>query len=686
MKRFHDIRIRRHHSRPIVQADDESGFWHGVSDEIRPRRKMNEKLKGAILKGSFVAILLCTFFAFSLVRAYDTKSRVEILTENAKIYLDSAFTSLEQGDYGGAMTEAEKADSNLKIIKLNMQSWGQDIKYLSLISNKHSAIVNLEMTLDAANLILSTVDDSQNNLSKMLNAELVKDSTSGGDQNFAIDIEKASKTFEKTINQSYSNLDKSEKIINRINVDELPGFKNSLEKARSAVSTAKKSIEGSKILASRDLPWISGANGGKRNFLLIFQNNAELRGGSGGSFGSFGIVHFEDGRYTGIDFGTNIYKIDHAFEAKTQIAPPEDLKWVVSDNTWALKDAGWAVDGPQAFEKIRWFYEEETGNKIDGVFTIDTSAFIDILRLIGQIELPSYGKTIDANNFRAETEEAVHQTYFDTPGAIEENEPKKILSDMMPIVIERLLKKISEDGGLVNVIKTFSDTLSQKHIMIYTFDKDIQNDLNKYNISGQIIPSSGDYLYINNSNLNGMKSSLSMKQNVVLDSVIDQDGNVTNTVEITRIHQGTNDWPDGTNKNMIRMILPENAKIISFEQLAGNFEQDFDKGYKNNAPYWIGEESDNFPLTFWMNTEAKTESKVRIKYTFTPKSISDTGYFDSIFQRQPGANTDSMIYKIHFPNDIIPQNLKGFNSETDTFETNFELVKDTKFHIKVSKK
>ncbi|MFA7243871.1 MAG: DUF4012 domain-containing protein [Patescibacteria group bacterium] len=690
MRKIHDIKIRTNRKKPIAVSYEnrdgyDDGFWHG-SENFEKKPILSDKLKMAIARGSIAVAILTSLLAFSLARAFDAKSKVEILVENTKIYLDNAFSSLNKGEIDQALSEAEKARANISEIKLNLQSWGQDLSYLSLISNKHSDTVNLEMTLDAANIILNTLTDSQKSLEAIISEEFAKDKKDKN-VNFAVDIAAVSEAFSKTISDSSDRLSDCEKILNRINLGQLGSFKNSIEKARAAISSAKKSIESSQKLVSTDLPWISAKDGQKRDFLIIFQNNAELRGGSGGSFGSFGVAHFENGKFNGIDFGTNIYKIDHAFEATTKIAPPDDLSWVVRDGTWALKDSGWAVDGPEAFEKIKWFYEAETGQKIDGVFELDTSAFVDILRLIGPVDLPAYEKIIDANNFEMETEKEVHQDYFNKSGALEENEPKKMLADMMPAVVDRLISKLSDKTEIVNLFKTFSDSFSQKHMMFYAFDKDIEADLEKYNIAGKVLNTGNDYLYVNNSNLNGFKSSSNILENLSLDSTIGSDGIVNNSLIINRIHNGSNEWPDGYNINLLRVLLPANSKVTNFDPVVGNFEQNSNSGYKNGQPYWASEEAGNPEMVFWINTKPKEESKATINYSFPINNFDQNGLiYSAVFQRQPGANADRITYTLHFPENLVPINLQEYNAETNSATFNFDLISDKNISIKLQRK
>ena len=426
------------------------------------------------------------------------------------------------------------------------------------------------------------------------------------------------------------------------------------------------------------------AKDAKKNILVIFQNNSELRGGSGGSFGSFGIMKINNGKIEKIDFGQNIYKIDNAYRAsdKPVIPASDELKFVIPERL-VLKDAGWAVDGEEAFQNIEKFYNIETGETVDGVMTFDYSAFVSLLKVLGPIEMKDYKVTLTADNFKSIVEDEVHNTYFESDANKAENEPKKILSDLMPIAFERIFSYKNDPEKLVDVLGSFYSSLKNKNILLYFDDKNLEKKVKEGNFGGTVNPTLADYLYINNSNIDGAKSSLSVAQNVDLKVSINGTGSIQNSLSITRKHNGLNVFPDGLNKNFIRLLLPLNSQVTSFSSVAGNFEQFNDRGYKNGWKYWLGKEKEKTTVNFWMNTMAQTQSAVDINYKsgykVTPTAEGFT--YEIALQRQPGALPDNVTFSLNYPKGYQPTNVENYDIVNNILMLKFDLTTDKTIKI-----
>lgn len=407
---------------------------------------------------------------------------------------------------------------------------------------------------------------------------------------------------------------------------------------------------------AKKINWIFGGSGGKRDFLVIFQNNDELRGGSGGSFGSFGIAKFENGKLLKIDFGTNIYKLDNAFKEKQKITPPSELE--AFGDAWTMKHAGFAVDGKEALDKIRWFYHLETGQSVDGAITIDTTFFTSLLRVLGPISMPEFGLTLDADNFVRTTEYEVQEAYFERPGGMTENEPKKILGAMMPEVISRTKSLAEKKEGRKQLGDLVAKALSEKNILFNVSDQATQDYLNAFNWTGQVqnYPEA-DYLYINNSNLAGDKTNQSMKETINMTATISSTGEVVNSIELIRQHTKPKVWPNGLDRNYTRVLLPKNSDIQSFAPLEGNFQRYYDRGYKNNSPYWIDKEAERTTLNFWMSTQPLETSRVKFRYKTAYKIDTREDFtYKLLIQRQPGAPADNLDLTVGIPAGFLPVN------------------------------
>jgi len=145
-----------------------------------------------------------------------------------------------------------------------------------------------------------------------------------------------------------------------------------------------------------------------------------------------------------------------------------------------------------------------------------------------------------------------------------ENKPKKIIGDLMAKILETLPSKINKDT-LLQVISAFEDNVSEKQILVYFNDSNLQKEMSRYNLSGEIKDTRHDYLMVVNTNIAGQKSDRKMEEKIEHASEINQQGKIINTVKITRTHTGLkNEALVGVrNVDWLRVYVPAGSELIS---------------------------------------------------------------------------------------------------------------------------
>lgn len=648
-------------------------------DKILKKRAIK---KQAIFKGVAVFMVLFILSSVTFVKAQSVKDKMDALAEQASTHLEEAFGHMEEGDMEASLNEADEAKKTLSEAKLLVQAYGQDINYLKLLPNYSSKLVAEERLLDASYLVLNTISSVSDQFKSL---GLVKDSQSPSSK-FSLNISDNVKALSVFLDQSTDNLSKSKAELTKARQSLDSGLKGKVDQGIAMIDGTLTKLDFYHRLLNEDLPWLAGEDGQGKHIMIIFQNNAELRGGSGGSLGSFGIAHFYHGDLVNIDFGQNIFTLDQVYEVKNYVEPPEIIKLLRGEKSWTMKDAGWPVDGPSALKNISNFYNKETGQKVDGVITIDVSSVTSLLKVIGPIEVRSLGKTITSDNFRSEIEYEVHKGYFTTTAGKVENEPKSVINEMMPLFIDKVLKGLSNRNQAAGIIGTLSKSLKSKDMLFFFENKGFEERIESLNLTGKVYPAIGDYFYINNSNIDGGKSSLSVEEKVNLSISINDDGSVKNQLDLIRNHQGKDVWPDGLNKNFVRILLPGNAKIEKFQAKAGNFEQMSNQGLKGGSPYWTEKEGDKSLLNFWISTKPGEESEAIVRYdTGINLNLSGDFTYNLALQKQPGANPDDVTIKLTYPEGFSPANVKNFDSQNRTITLTYTLAQDKTFKIKFKK-
>jgi hypothetical protein len=85
---------------------------------------------------------------------------------------------------------------------------------------------------------------------------------------------------------------------------------------------------------------LMNTNGEEKTFLILFQNNMELRPG-GGFIGSFGILKIRDGRVTKFD----VHDTGN-FDGRIPdtVTPPYPMEQTLKIHSWKLRDSNWSPD------------------------------------------------------------------------------------------------------------------------------------------------------------------------------------------------------------------------------------------------------------------------------------------------------------------------------------------------------
>jgi len=457
----------------------------------------------------------------------------------------------------------------------------------------------------------------------------------------------------------------------------------------------------------------------KKSYLLLFQNNNEIRP-TGGFIGSMALMDIDRGNLERFKIpGGGPYDLRSGL--KVNLLSPKPLHLI--NPRWEFQDANWFADLPTSAEKLAWFYEKSGGPTVDGIIFINASFFEEILKVIGPIELQDYNNTITADNFYQEIQHNVELNYNKL-----ENKPKQIIADLAPIVIDRLLN--ADPQKLGEIMASLLTALNQKEIQLYFTDYNIQKIVLNNNWGGQLHQTLGDYLNIVSTNIAGEKTDAKIIQEADLDVEIQADGSVINTLKITKKHLGK----DGEifygvpNLDYLRIYVPLNSELIeangfttlpkelftvldhelydidpelNLSERTKRIEQNsqteiFAENGKTVFANWLkvnpGETktvSISYRLPFKINLDSTKENLQddgildKIKKEIDFKNIKSIGKYTLIWQKQSGKRNFEINLNINFPEIldyqlIHPQTMENHNN---IFNYSSPLDKDKIFAI-----
>lgn len=335
-------------------------------------------------------------------------------------------------------------------------------------------------------------------------------------------------------------------------------YRQSFEQARTAVSSASDKITMFGSMAD-GLTDLLGANG-ERRFLVLFQNNRELRP-TGGFIGSFSLIDVKKGKIENIETPQG-----GPYDIKPNLTeflkPPQPVQYI--NSRWEIQDANWFPDFPTSAKKFQWFYDKSGGPTVDGVIAITPNVLTRLLKAVGPLEIPEYQMVVNDANvldfLQNQTENSLDK---------KENVPKKIIAVMLPKLLEKTLSLDLRKGA--EVLGVLADSLNQKDILLYVNNQTVQTAFEDLDWSGMMKSTDGDYLMVNGANLGGGKTDQVVDELIDLRTKIKEDGGIVNTLTITRKHNGSpfNQFENWPNQEFIRVYVPEGSTFISAKGFDG---------------------------------------------------------------------------------------------------------------------
>jgi hypothetical protein len=403
-------------------------------------------------------------------------------------------------------------------------------------------------------------------------------------------------------------------------------YSDTLSQAKQQVSDLNSILD--KLIGLEDL--YLGFFDGQKTYLLIFQNYDEARA-TGGFVGTYGVLRTDRGSITKLKI-ESIYELDG--QIYEQISAPGPFQPEVK--RWGIRDANWFVDFPTSAQKLLYFFEKG-GETADGIISATPKTFENILSLTGPIDMPEYGVTLTPDNFQQIVQ---YKTSVDYDKIL--NQPKKLLADFAPILLDRLTS-LKKDQWF-SLFQIFEDNLRQRQILLYSKDQNTQTQIENMGFDGKILSTDYDYLSINNSNLGGTKTDLSVNQQVSLKSKILSDGSIINTLAIDRKNSA-----EESNKDYLRILVPLGSQFISatglddylyFDSVARGMRQDpdlakWDRGELHSNVY-VRTEGGKTEFAGWVITNSGRQRSIIITYML-PFKI-DSAY-SLLLQKQSGSKS-----------------------------------------------
>jgi hypothetical protein len=566
-------------------------------------------LKSPLILAVVMLVIISPFKIYTFSKAlFEMKGRVLGVSELAVGSIVSAKDSASQLDFGEAGKNFDSARNNFEQARSEV---GQISSLLftfgKIVPNKNIKLASYADAILEAGSISASLG---NHLTTALSSVSADDKS----------VKSVVESFYENSRLSSGEAKKLLEIVNSINPDYLPDeYKEKFNTLKDKTIILEESlVEFVDILEKARI--FLGFEYDKR-YLLVFQNNTELRA-SGGFIGSYAIVDFRNGEIRNIEApGGGSYDTEGGL--RERIVAPAPLHLV--NPLWHFWDANWWPDWKKSAEKLMWFYERSGGSSVDGVIAFTPTMLESILEAIGPVDMTDdYGVVIDADNFWLTAQTFAEQKQDVT------NKPKKIIGDMFHEIVSILPDRLNKDSFLDLSLK-IEEAFSERHALFYFVDDVLQQKMEDNGWAGRMRNTAWDYLMVVNSNIAGGKSDREMKEEIIHASVIDEDGAISNIVKINRIHTGSGDeeFSGVRNVNWMRIYVPEGSELLE----ARGFVQP-DRQYFEDPEDWWEDDPDVLRDEAQMVTDIKSGTKIYQesgKTVFANWSMVDAGKTATIY-------------------------------------------------------
>lgn len=368
---------------------------------------------------------------------------------------------------------------------------------------------------------------------------------------------------------------------------------------------------------------------GEKSYLVLFQNNYELRP-TGGFISAFGILTVKNGLPVVLNFEDVYGSVDdHPY-----VEPPPPLGTLLAHPSYrghSFRDANFFPDFPASVKELEDFlHKTRPFQKIDGVFAVDLRFVEKWLGAVGAIEVE--GAVFDSDHLLEQMEEVVADIDLHDLEALAKR--KSGVKDLM----KKLAKKSLLPWNMLKFLNAFRESFDEKHALAYFRDETLEEILRDKNWGGILESESAeDFLAVVDANYGGGKSNRYVKRSVYY--FVDLESGRA-SLDVRYDHSGEYNIPLSTDyRGYVRAYVPANHSVKSADL----------EGREGNL-FYAGK-------TF--SVPIRANETVHFDFEFPPSTLDELTYRLNLW-KQPGIFEDFYHAAIRLPT--------GMRIESDDFE------------------
>ena len=274
------------------------------------------------------------------------------------------------------------------------------------------------------------------------------------------------------------------------------GYIAVVEEGRRSLQTQVSELAASLEIAGKAAalaPPMLGADG-PRTYLLAFQTNAEARG-TGGLIGAFGLLQADQGRVK-LDTLSSNRDLESGSPPGIDLGPEYAQQYAGYSSTTLWSNANSSPHFPYAAQIWSSLWEQQGGQRLDGVIALDPFALSYILRTTGAVTLRG-GEVINADNVVHITESELYFRFKDDNTA-----RKRYLQSIATAVAEKIFAGDSSTAALLAALRKATD---DSRLSVWSAVPEEQAMLSNTALGHEVMSTAGPYAEVVANNGAGSK-------------------------------------------------------------------------------------------------------------------------------------------------------------------------------------
>ncbi len=479
----------------------------------------------------------------------------------------------------------------------------------------------------------------------------------------------------------------------RLSAEALELIKNSpVNFPKKQIKSAQESLEILNSMSQSALELVNFtadfvSQDGKKTYLVLLENNSELRPG-GGFIGSYALINIEKGKFQNVSVN-DIYAIDG--QLKEKITPPPPLTEKLGIKQLYLRDSNWSTDFALNAATAKDFYKKETGTDVNGVISVDLTYIQWLLDKIGPIKLSDYNETITAQNLFERGEYHSEVGFF--PGSTQK---KDFFATLTGSLFQNITSKLTSNPTKDNpapwagIILATKEALEQSHLMLSFDDQNLASFVKSKGWDHPLPPTfynptddtkgTRDFLALSEANLGANKVNRQIERSIDYEMTIGRDADLVAKLKITYKNNSQADtWPAGKYINYLRVYTPFSSSLFAVENGDNTNLKDVEVTTQNNM------------TVFATYVEVPIKSTKTITFTYRiPKNVKleQAPTYNFYIQKQPGTNRDPITFRFNLPGFLEVKSLNNDESYQgkQNIQITSDLSSDRQYDIELGKK